>query len=272
MGSRKPSAKLFSAQKFRSCEEHLLIRYIMTKAIWVLLIMASMVAGDKPSPVKKTPIGPETPEAPKAPVLRPHPPRHFRKLPFGGFRATPRFHKIVQKFPLHKALSGRKNRKLSLSKQKPNIRNRIQPKVQAGPKPVNKPLAKRPLKKEHNFARFLRAFGKQLNRPVLHQPRLKVPANNRRKFHIPKGKIHPIVFKKAEDIAGYEKFTLDEVIYPGAKSDDSEAKERSDDETDPIFVEDLEVDMVEKEEAKEEETKEKKAVDVDPRTKKLDVR
>ena len=48
-----------------------------------------------------------------------------------------------------------------------------------------------------------------------------------------------------------------------------QAKERSDDETDPIFVEDLEVDKVEKEEAKEEETKEKKAVDVDPRTKKL---
>lgn len=44
--------------------------------------------------------------------------------------------------------------------------------------------------------------------------------HHRRKFNVPKGKIHPIVFKKAEDIDGYEKFTLDEVIYPEAKSDD----------------------------------------------------
>ena len=37
----------------------------------------------------------------------------------------------------------------------------------------------------------------------------------RRKFKIPKGIVHPLVFTKAESIAGYEKFTLDEVIYPG---------------------------------------------------------
>ena len=45
-------------------------------------------------------------------------------------------------------------------------------------------------------------------------------ANNRRKFKVAPGKNHPIVFKKAEDIAGYEKFTLDEVVFPVAKSDD----------------------------------------------------
>ena len=57
-----------------------------------------------------------------------------------------------------------------------------------------------------------------------YSPRFGAPnqkiANNRRKFKIPHGKNHPIVFKKAEDIAGYEKFTLDEVVFPEAKSDD----------------------------------------------------
>ena len=38
---------------------------------------------------------------------------------------------------------------------------------------------------------------------------------NRRKFNIRgKKKPHPLVLTKAENIAGYEKFTLDEVIYP----------------------------------------------------------
>ena len=51
--------------------------------------------------------------------------------------------------------------------------------------------------------------------------------NQRRKYNIPKGKRHPkhpIVFKKAEDIAGYEKFTLDEVIYPEDKFDDKKVE------------------------------------------------
>ena len=42
----------------------------------------------------------------------------------------------------------------------------------------------------------------------------KHPVHNRRKFKVPKGIVHPLVFTKAESIPGYEKFTLDEVIYP----------------------------------------------------------
>ena len=34
---------------------------------------------------------------------------------------------------------------------------------------------------------------------------------------MPKGLVHPLVFTKAESIPGYEKFTLDEVIYPEKK-------------------------------------------------------
>merc|ERR1712018_1043359 len=109
------------------------------------------------------------------------------------------------------------------------------------------------------------AFGKQLKRPVVpvKNPRL-LPKNN------------PIVFKKAEDIAGYEKFTLDEVVFPEAKLEDKvkEASDRADD-IEPIFVDDI------KEEAEEDtkivdlKTEDKKPVqklDIDPRTKKVDVR
>ena len=44
---------------------------------------------------------------------------------------------------------------------------------------------------------------------------------NRRKYNLRKPKnaakaLHPLVHTKAENIAGYEKFTLDEVIYPGS--------------------------------------------------------
>ena len=44
---------------------------------------------------------------------------------------------------------------------------------------------------------------------------------NRRKYNLRKSKnaakaLHPLVHTKAENIAGYEKFTLDEVIYPGS--------------------------------------------------------
>merc|ERR1712194_222260 len=133
-------------------------------------------------------------------------------------------------------------------------------------------------KQSHNFARFLRAFGKQLNRPVF--PRFaktapKIP-NNRRKFKVAPGKNHPIVFKKAEDIAGYEKFTLDEVVFPVAKSDDQvkEASERVDN-IEPIFVDDInkvEDEDNKVEDSKKEDTKSTQKFDVDPRIKKLDVR
>ena len=46
---------------------------------------------------------------------------------------------------------------------------------------------------------------------------------NRRKFNIRgKKKPHPLVLTKAENIAGYEKFTLDEVIYPDEDKKEAE--------------------------------------------------
>lgn len=50
------------------------------------------------------------------------------------------------------------------------------------------------------------------------------PNQNRRKFHLP-----AIVYKRAEDMTGYEKFTLDEVIYP---EKESEIAKRVDNEED----------------------------------------
>lgn len=83
-----------------------------------------------------------------------------------------------------------------------------------------------------NFNRFLRFFGRQIQRPVfpIHE--------NRRKFNIRgKKKPHPLVVTKAENIAGYEKFTLDEVIYPDEDSKEEETvKERSDQEDDIVLV------------------------------------
>merc|ERR1712061_373628 len=89
-------------------------------------------------------------------------------------------------------------------------------------------------KKISDFNRFLRFFGRQIQRPVfpIHE--------NRRKFNL-KGKkpkaFHPLVLTKAENIAGYEKFTLDEVIYPDEKKEkEPEVKERSDNEDDIALV------------------------------------
>lgn len=49
-----------------------------------------------------------------------------------------------------------------------------------------------------------------------------------------------VFFKKAEDIKGYEKFTLDEVVYP-EKNLANEVLNRSDDENedDLVFVDDV---------------------------------
>jgi len=197
--------------------------------------------------------------------------------------------RLFPKFPIHKALSNsvRNARKFKVGPLKKQVkkihkRKRVQKPIgQArGPPPV--PRRPHQVRKVHNFARFLRAFGKQLNRPVVpvKNPRL-LPkiSNNRRKFKLPPhGKNHPIVFKKAEDIAGYEKFTLSEVVFPEAKSDDQvkEASERVDN-IETIFedeVKKVEVEENKIEDSKKEEAKSEQKLDVDPRTKtkKLDVR
>jgi len=199
------------------------------KAVLVLLIASAMVISsmaDKsykkaPEVSKKAPV---LAKGPLPPPVRPHglhAPRRHRQLPFiGNYRISPRAHHLAHKFPLYKALSksARKNRKLKVQKRK---------RVQQNLKHLSKPHSKKPTK-VHNFARFLKAFGKQLNRPVQYSKLATSIANNqRRKYNIPKGKRHPkhpIVFKKAEDIAGYEKFTLDEVIYPEDKFDDKKVE------------------------------------------------
>jgi len=262
------------------------LKVIMKKAILALLVISTLTIlahADKPKPVetKKAtkivkPVGkvPNISTKPLKPRSRKYPihPSHFK---------TSRLHRLAQKFPIHKALSHsvRKSRKFNAGPLKKQVhkRKRIQKPVgQLRPAPV--PRRPHHVRKVHNFARFLRAFGKQLNRPVVpvKNPRL-LPKNNRRKFKLPPhGKNHPIVFKKAEDIAGYEKFTLDEVVFPEAKSDD-QVKEASDrvDTIEPIFEE--EVKKVEEEEnkiedSKPEEAKSDQKLDVDPRTKKVDVR
>lgn len=218
-----------------------------------------------------------------------------RKYPIhpSQFKSS-RLHRLAKKFPVHKVLSNsvRQSRKFNAGPskkvhgpakkvhgpikkvQKVQRRKRIQ-------KPVGQHKAHarvRPQEKSHNFARFLRAFGKQLNRPVFPRFAKKAPkiANNRRKFKVAPGKSHPIVYKKAEDIAGYEKFTLDEVVFPVAKSDD-QVKEASDrvDNIEPIFVDDInkvEDEDNKVEDPKKQDTKSAQKFDVDPRIKKLDVR
>merc|ERR1711936_1257150 len=206
-------------------------------------------------------------------------PSHFK---------TSRLHRIPPKFPIYKPLSNsvRNARKFKTGTLKKQVKklHKIKRIQKAPGKSRPPPVPRRPhqVRKVHNFARFLRAFGKQLNRPVVpvKNPRL-LPkiSNNRRKFKLPPhGKNHPIVFKKAEDIAGYEKFTLSEVVFPEAKSDDQvkEASERVDN-IETIFedeVKKVEVEENKIEDSKTEEAKSEQKLDVDPRTKtkKLDVR
>jgi len=89
------------------------------------------------------------------------------------------------------------------------------------------------------------------------------------------GKTIPLS-SKAEDIAGYEKFTLDEVVFPEAKLEDK-VKEASDrvDDIEPIFVDEIKEDAEEDNkivDLKKEDTKTVQKLDIDPRTKKVDVR
>jgi len=230
-------------------------------ALLVISAVTLLASADKPSSVESKPVKtvpkvskPVTkvvkseakdPKAPSVPTrqqkkypLKPIP----RKYPIhpSQFKNS-RLHRLAKKFPVHKVLSNsvRQSRKFNAGPSKKVVHGPAK-KVHHGPakkvqkiqrrKRIQKPVGQhkaharvRPQEKtSHNFARFLRAFGKQLNRPVFPRFAKKAPkiANNRRKFKIAPGKNHPIVFKKAEDIAGYEKFTLDEVVFPVAKSDD----------------------------------------------------
>merc|ERR1739838_931943 len=286
---------------------------IMRKAILALLVISAvtlLASADKPSsveskPVKTVPSKVSKPvtkvvkseaKEPKAPSVSTRQQKKYplkpipRKYPIhpSQFKNS-RLHRLAKKFPVHKVLSNsvRQSRKFNAGPSKKVVHGpakKVQ-KIQRR-KRIQKPVGQHKAharvrhqeKTSHNFARFLRAFGKQLNRPVFPRFAKKAPkiANNRRKFKIAPGKNHPIVFKKAEDIAGYEKFTLDEVVFPVAKSDD-QVKEASDrvDNIEPIFVDDINKVEDEKnkvEDSKKEDTKSAQKFDVDPRIKKLDVR
>jgi len=293
------------------------LKVIMKKAILALLVISTVTIlahADKPKPVETTKVTKIPKPVEKVPNIskpvgkvpnvskpvgkvpkistRPLKPRKLeRKYPIypSHFKTSRPVKRLFPKFPIHKALSNsvRNARKFKVGPLKKQVkkihkRKRVQKPIgQArGPPPV--PRRPHQVRKVHNFARFLRAFGKQLNRPVVpvKNPRL-LPkiSNNRRKFKLPPhGKNHPIVFKKAEDIAGYEKFTLSEVVFPEAKSDDQvkEASERVDN-IETIFedeVKKVEVEENKIEDSKTEEAKSEQKLDVDPRTKtkKLDVR
>ena len=180
----------------------------------------SKVAKDPKELPKKTPIRPLLVNKPPRKRLPP-PPRDPRvhKLKNVVQTGGQKVHKVHKKIPV---LPPRKSRRISpLKKQKQQKRRRVlqkvpNPKIHTHQK-VQHVQHKRP-QRVNNFSRFLRAFGRQLNRPVL--PRFVQPKpqpQTRRKFKVPKGLVHPLVFTKAETIPGYEKFTLDEVIYPEKK-------------------------------------------------------
>ena len=118
-----------------------------------------------------------------------------RKYPIhpSQFKSS-RLHRLAKKFPVHKVLSNsvRQSRKFNAgpAKKVHGPAKKVHgpaKKVHHGPaknvqkvqkvqrrKRIQKPVGPhqaharvRPQEKSHNFARFLRAFGKQLNRPVL---------------------------------------------------------------------------------------------------------
>merc|ERR1712018_73184 len=139
-------------------------------------------------------MGPRPPQPPPQ-LRRHHTPNHHShpKIPTSALKTSASVrHSRKIKAPIHP--KGQKGRRVY--KQNNNV---VQSK-----KPSFAP------QKISNFNRFLRFFGRQIQRPVfpIHE--------NRRKFNL-KGKkpkaFHPLVLTKAENIAGYEKFTLDEVIY-----------------------------------------------------------
>ena len=60
-----------------------------------------------------------------------------------------------------------------------------------------------------NLRESFRSLGSRNPLSFRRPPPFNAPGGNRRKINLP-----PIVFKRAEDMPGYEKFTLAEVIYP----------------------------------------------------------
>ena len=169
--------------------------------------MTLLASADKPSsvvskPVKTVPskvskpvtkvVKSETKE-PKAPSVSTRQQKKYplkpipRKYPIhpSQFKSS-RLHRLAKKFPVHKVLSNsvRQSRKFNAGPSKKVVHGPAK-KVHHGPakkvqkiqrrKRIQKPVGQhkaharvRPQEKtSHNFARFLRAFGKQLNRPVL---------------------------------------------------------------------------------------------------------
>ena len=169
--------------------------------------MTLLASADKPSsveskPVKTVPSKVSKPvtkvikseaKEPKAPSVSTRQQKKYplkpipRKYPIhpSQFKSS-RLHRLAKKFPVHKVLSNsvRQSRKFNAGPSKKVVHGPAK-KVHHGPakkvqkiqrrKRIQKPVGQhkaharvRPQEKtSHNFARFLRAFGKQLNRPVL---------------------------------------------------------------------------------------------------------
>jgi len=202
-------------------------------------VQKSINKAKKPILLKQQPLKREhrrlPPRPPQPPQLRrhhtstvhhhPHP-----KIPTSALKTSASVrHSRKIKAPIHP--------KGQLKKHKIPVKVKGQKRRRVYKKPVNNNVvqSKKPSfpQKISNFNRFLRFFGRQIQRPVfpIHE--------NRRKFNIRgKKKPHPLVVTKAENIAGYSKFTLDEVVYPDKKDKKEEetVKERSDQEDDIVLV------------------------------------
>ena len=136
----------------------------------VISTLAILTNADKPKSgeSKTKPLTKGSPVLSKSILKRPLKPRQFHSS------TVSRLHRLAQKFPLSN--SARKSRKFNVGppkkvkslkrdfKKLPVLSKSSRKRPQ---KPSPKHHRGRPLvKKVTNFARFLRAFGKQLNRPV----------------------------------------------------------------------------------------------------------
>ena len=213
-----------------------------------ILLLAAVVYADhkdkkvnpkssKPSPHTVAAKAPRTSHIPKSHSFVRHarklPPQHQPKLRIAPRRPSPR--QSIQwksKGPLRKIPLRRYPRKFPVLKSRqatgvpvplPAFQNRpIQP------IPPLRPVKVVPVQHNPRFRRLvtnLRQSTSNLRQgiqrgssslrqsirslsPLPFRPPFAAPGN-RRRFRVP-----PIVFKRAEDMPGYEKFTLDEVIYP----------------------------------------------------------
>ena len=178
--------------------------HLFFQALLVISAVTLLASADKPSSVESKPVKtvpkvskPVTKvvkseaKEPKAPSVSTRQQKKYplkpipRKYPIhpSQFKSS-RLHRLAKKFPVHKVLSNsvRQSRKFNAGPSK-KVHGPAK-KVHHGPakkvqkiqrrKRIQKPVGQhkaharvRPQEKSHNFARFLRAFGKQLNRPVL---------------------------------------------------------------------------------------------------------